>query len=369
MNPYLFTSNKKINMLQYLPSYIRTTENIELDIYLKVYEDYMNNMYTATPGVNYDYEQVDNIDIFLDTESFYVKNVSQFNDKITNEPITIWNNSSNTIHGIIQNVSAREPTPIPPLDTPLGTQFIWSSTVNTGTTISMLEMIHRIIDLVDGTMVPDKLLYLTQNQLGYDKASQLMNYNNFGDNPNLTYYDQEAYANNPLDIVTERIRFMTDSLPQWYTQKLTNRGLKILLFAANIIGNVATEYTKNYSTTQKDWDNIDLQISTVSGENGRNIIYEDFQEFIDSQQPDENRLEWYPTPHFSIWIDLNATSQYVDYDVLFGNGQNSLSNILSNTRPINTVYEGLISLFSTRNQYYYNYIQYESVTIHSYGEL
>ena len=369
MNPYLFTSNKKINLTQYLPDYIQRSEDIEIVEYIKVYEDYMNNMYKGEPGVVYDYTQVDDIDITFANESFYVQNVSIINDPLTNEEIEIWNNTQGNTATYIQNVSARQQAEIPEVDTPLGTTYIWSSTVTPGENIGILEMIHRLIDLVDGTMVPDHILYETQNQLGYDKSTQLMNYNNYGNNPSLRYYDPEAYADNPDDLVSERIRFMTDSLPQWYTQKLTNRGLKILLFAVNIIGNVATEYTKNYSTNPIDWDNIDLKISSTTGEGSRNIIYEDYGEFLAGSQPGEDRAEWYPTPHFNIWIDLNATSQYVDYDVLFGNGQNSLSNILANTRPINTVYEGIISLFSTRNQYYYNYIQYESATIHSYCEV
>lgn len=367
MNPYLFTTNKKLDLQQYLPEYIRTTDGIQLDAFLQVFEDYLNNMYEGNKSINYEYTEVQDIDQFIGSESFYIQNTSEVVDG--DEPIEVWRNDAGPIAAVIQNVSDQVPEPIPELDFPLGRTFIWESEVVGDGKIGILEKIHRIINLVDGTMVPDKLMYQTANQLGYDQNTQLLNYNNFGQNPWDYFYAGDEYlaSDQPDDLINERIKFMIDNLPQWYTQKVTRRGLKILLFAANIIGNVASEYTKNYSTNLKDWSNIDLAVSDTIGDGGRNVIFEDFESFLAGQQPGENRKEWYPSPHFNIWIDLNATSQAVDYEILFGESENSLSNIMHNTRPVNTVYEGLISVYTTRNQYYYNYVQWESVNERSIG--
>jgi hypothetical protein len=367
MNPFIFRSNKKIDITQYLPEYIRTSPSINLTSYMEVYEDYLNGMYEGTPSVEYDYTEVDDIDVFISEDSLYIQNVSNIIDDDTGDYVPVWNNVSNDSVVNIQNVSGIPSSEVEELSIPLGTKYVWSANIVGDGRISILEKIHRLIDLIDGTMVPDELIYEVANQVGYDKSTQLLNYNNYGNEPSLQYYSPETYLGIEDDFVNEKVRFIVDSLPQWYSQKITRRGLKIILFASNIIGNVATEYTKNYSTKLVDWDNINLRISDTTDENGRNIIEEDFEEFLKTDRVGDNKNEWYPTSHFNVWIDLNATSQYIDYDVLFGSGDNSISKILTETRPVNTVYEGLISLFRTRNQYYYNLIQYESVTNHSVG--
>jgi hypothetical protein len=140
-----------------------------------------------------------------------------------------------------------------------------------------------------------------------------------------------------------QVRALIENLPYWYKIKGTDDSLKILLYSFGLIADIHNYYTQDYTPNRQNWEVADVFYNTgkiKTNMNNINALTEDFTEIPD---------DWYPTPHFQVKFDYNATwANSGKTDVLsdmdkFG----SMIEAIHASKPINTVFKGLAGIFRT----------------------
>ncbi len=179
------------------------------------------------------------------------------------------------------------------------------------TKISILEKINRLTELHDPDLVDLEYIQTFANYLGY---SVDINKGQIG----ITTQDDEV---SDAD-ARKYLRWVVTNLPNWYKIKTTRNSVKIMLYSFGLIGDIYQKFTKDYAS-----DNGTNWVSFREGEDAINSVGSDF----------------YPTPHFSLMIDLDNSTT----DLSFNEGvRNNVLTAINSIRPINTVFDGVTGRIS-----------------------
>jgi hypothetical protein len=140
-----------------------------------------------------------------------------------------------------------------------------------------------------------------------------------------------------------QVRALIENLPYWYKIKGTDDSLKILLYSFGLIADIHNYYTEDYSPNRQNWEVADVFYNTSklkSNANNVNALSEDF-----SNIPDD----WYPTPHFQVKFDFNATWANSGKTGVLSDMEKfgSMIEAIHASKPINNVFKGLAGIFRT----------------------
>jgi hypothetical protein len=208
------------------------------------------------------------------------------------------------------------------------------------TTMSILEKIYSILDNRDAGNIDFEYIQYFANYLGYDtQLNTLNNANNILISEAELGYELTDYEKN--EYVQNQIRSVVENLPHWYKIKGTDDALSILMYSFGLVVDIRNYYTKNYSTDRRDWFEADKYYNTsanITEANRANITKDDLTDVPD---------DWFPTPHFSLAFDIaesftNKTKIFSDK-----NKYEEMINAIMASKPITTVFEGLVATFKT----------------------
>jgi len=258
--------------------------------------------------------------------------------------------------------------------------------------ISVLEKIYKLGNLKDPSLIDFEYITYFADHIGYDMKLNLFHFENnvatmakynemidqieadrtaSGNYVALTDDEREAIynmlvneaASSPInDMVADeydldreildevktqfiemQVRALIENLPYWYKIKGTDDSLKILLYSFGLIADIHNYYTKDYEPNRQNWEVADVFYNTSkvkTNVNKVNALTEDF-----SNIPDD----WYPTPHFSVKFDYNATWANSGKTGVLSNMEKfgSMVEAIHASKPINTVFKGLSGIFRT----------------------
>jgi hypothetical protein len=263
--------------------------------------------------------------------------------------------------------------------------------------LSILDKIHKLIDLKDPSLIDFEYIQYFADYLGYDLNLNLFHFEDnivtkssehlwtkelhkefspdggtvyytiHGVTRNKTYvditdaeyqelittdsvadsYDLGYYVDNKLkkELAEKQVRALIENLPYWYKIKGTDNSLKILLYSFGLVAEVHNFYTSNYSTERKDWDVADVYYNTSrlkTTKNNVNSLSEDFTDIPDN---------YYPTPHFQIRFDINETYSGTKKTGVLRDMEKYGEMIMAihAAKPINDVFQGLVGILRTSN--------------------
>lgn len=190
-------------------------------------------------------------------------------------------------------------------------QFLSSATgleIASRTKLSILEKINRLTELHDPELVDIEYIQFFANYLGYNVDLSR------GELGILT--DQDSNDPAVQQDVKRYLRFVVSNLPNWYRIKSTRNAIKVMLFSFGLIGDILQRFTKDYKE-----------------DNGTNWLT--YREDIDSINSIPS--DYYPTPHFSILVDLDASVT----DISFSETRLNVVKAINSIRPVNTVFTGI----------------------------
>ncbi|MCP4669000.1 MAG: hypothetical protein GY849_21905, partial [Deltaproteobacteria bacterium] len=178
--------------------------------------------------------------------------------------------------------------------------------------ISVLDKINRLNELQDPDLMNQDYLQYFANNLGYD-----ININK-GELGNLAELSTSATC--PDVNVEKYMRFAIRNLPLWYSIKTTDNSIKIMLYSFGLIGDVSQYYTDNYLPESEGgkWVNGDVSQKSYSV----------------SAIP----KEFYPTPHFIVWVDLDQSVSNLSWEY---EKREQIVNAIESIKPVNTVFRHL----------------------------
>jgi hypothetical protein len=254
-----FGGNRKINLTNFLPEYIKSTDIYE---FTQFFEDYLNEMYDGVPG--------------------YSIETSGFSTTYGGSGETSGDEISATVYGYDNEI-------IP-------------TSASNYNKISVLEKVYRITDLHNPDLIDVEYFQHFANYLGYDVAL------NKGD-----ITSQSTEEGN------RQLRFFLRNLPNWYKLKTSRNAIKTMLFSFGLVCDVVNYYTQDYINNWK--------LSNLSYYNGK--VREDLSDINN---------DWYPTPHFMLWYDINRSGANLSFDV---SQANQIINAIESIRPANTVFRGV----------------------------
>lgn len=177
---------------------------------------------------------------------------------------------------------------------------------------SILEKIHRLNELQDPDLMDVEYLQYFANNLGYNVDI------NRGELGTISQVTNSATC---PDVDTEKyLRFAVRNLPFWYRIKSTHNAIKIMLYSFGLISDISQYYTNNYLPESEGgkWVTNDINQGTYSV----------------SAIPDN----YYPTPHFVIWIDLELSTSNLSWEYA---KREQIINAIESVQPINTVFRHL----------------------------
>lgn len=286
-----FGANRNINLVEYLPIYLRGGET---ESFTQLFEDFLNEMFdglggfettTTELGVTQGYENVPKVS--ASEENWPRENTYYLSATSATEE---------TNASIVEQIAISQP----------------SNTDNQK--ISILEKVQRITELHDPDLIDLEYIQYFANNLGYDidinrdevgiSGTGTIGTESFGDSSGCVAANSNKY-----------LRFTISNLPTWYKIKSTNNAIKVMLYSFGLIGELIEYYTNNY----------------LPSTSGGNWILDYTGEFSDI--PDG----WYPTPHFAISINIDDSINISD-DV---ERRQKIINAIESIRPINTVFENL----------------------------
>lgn len=186
-------------------------------------------------------------------------------------------------------------------------------------TYSILEKIKRLTELHDIDLIDADYIQFFAKYLGYNVDINRNEIGGFGS------FDIGSTVCSASD--SERyLRFVVSELPHWYKIKTTRDMVRVILYSFGLIGDIMQYYTKPIS--QGGYD--------------ENFVF---------WKPDlDDKLtgipaDWFPTPHYSIKVDLDANFEQSQdtaniLNLLMTQGDKMIRAIES-IRPINTVFHNL----------------------------
>ena len=182
--------------------------------------------------------------------------------------------------------------------------------------ISILEKIYRLTETHDPDLIDLEYIQFFAKNLGYNID---VNRAEIG----LSEFDGVSSAAN-----SERyLRFMVRELPNWYKIKTTRNAIKTMLFSFGMVGDILNYYTNDY---ENNWKYADIRYNNYLGKLVENL----------DKIPDD----YYPTPHFALWFDINASETNFSFRE---NTQDSVIRAINAIKPLNTVFEGIHGYFKS----------------------
>lgn len=178
-------------------------------------------------------------------------------------------------------------------------------------TISLSEKIKRLPELHDPETIDMQYIQYLASMMGYDVN---INRGELG-----TFLSQETGSLSATNL-EKYLRFIVLSLPHWYKIKTTENSIKMLLFSFGIVADISYYYSDSYLPESK-------------GGKWRVSDYDMLKNSI-SELPDN----FFPTPHFIIWQDLNLSQSDMQWDV---EKRAQIINAINSIRPINTVFKNV----------------------------
>jgi hypothetical protein len=184
---------------------------------------------------------------------------------------------------------------------------------DSGCNDGILRKIEKIRDFNDPDLIDINYINFFANKMGYNVNISRGTLGLFTTSGASTY---EELTGTELENANKYLRFVVKNLPNWYKIKTTKNAIKIMLFSYGVIGDIITLFTNDYSS---NW---------VHDEEDDNIN-------ITSEVPSD----YYPSPHFTIQIDIRQTApSWID------NIENII-NAIDSMRPVNTVFDRLSGIY------------------------
>jgi hypothetical protein len=211
------------------------------------------------------------------------------------------------------------------METTIYTQFFSDPNNN----ISILEKINQLTDLQDPDKVgSDYFQYLGSN-LGYDIS-----------------INRDELGTSGTESINEKyIRFVLSNLPNFYKTKTTENSIKSLMFSFGFVTNVLKYYSEDYDETNGGkWLKNGVVFDTTLNKLKENL--------------DGIPNNYFPTPHFSVEIDLTKTA--INYGAELANTRRKqIVEAIDSIRPANSVFRGVGGRFDTiHTQKVKGYVRY-----------
>jgi hypothetical protein len=202
------------------------------------------------------------------------------------------------------------------------TQYTYLYTSAENDKISIVEKIDRISDLQDVDLVDVENLQFLANNLGYNVD---INRGELGVTiPNIS-------PSTSADEVGKYLRNVVGNLVEWYKVKTNKSSIRAMLFSFGIIGDLSPYYTKDY----------------LPDDDGGNWRTPDFN--FDNSSLKTIPKDYYPTPYFTIWADLDESSTNLSWDY---NKREQLINAVNSIKPISSVFKNLSGFVRREKQLY-----------------
>lgn len=194
--------------------------------------------------------------------------------------------------------------------------------LSTDPRISILEKIKRLTELHDPDLIDIEYIQFFAKYLGYNVEISRGEIGGFGS------FETSATVCSASEN-EKYLRFMVANLPNWYKIKTTRDMIKVMLYSFGLVGDIIQYYTK----------------PIAQGGYDRNFV---------NWKPDDNDdlatipNNWFPTPHFSVKIDLDRSIEenpdvYNILNILMNTGDKIIRAIES-VRPINTIFHNLTAI-------------------------
>ena len=283
-----YGSSRNINLIEYLPQYLRGGEAEE---FLVLFEDFLNEMYPGLCGW-----QLSAIDLPV-TENYVMDNPGT--DSATAEISSTYIISGDT--QVTEATNAEE------------MQLHWPTNAAYHTSsqrISILEKVNRLTELHDPDLIDLEYIQFFASNLGYNinvSRDEIGNPEQFG----TTEFQNECSATE----INRYLRFVVANLPTWYKIKTTRNAIKVMLYSFGLVGDIIEYFTDSYKSTK----------------NGGKWRINRKNDFADIPK------DWFPTPHFAIWIDIEKSSN-ISFDV---QRHSKAVRAIESIRPVNTVFDKL----------------------------
>jgi hypothetical protein len=141
------------------------------------------------------------------------------------------------------------------------------------------------------------------------------------------------------------IRFVLSNLPNFYKTKTTENSIKSLMFSFGFVTNVLKYYSEDYDETNGGkWLKNGVVFDTTLNKLKENL--------------DGIPNNYFPTPHFSVEIDLTKTA--INYGAELANTRRKqIVEAIDSIRPANSVFRGVGGRFDTiHTQKVKGYVRY-----------
>jgi hypothetical protein len=402
-----YDRNRDIDIISYLPEYIQGSET---QVILTTFQTYLNTMFKDQKNYVWVEDPIAVTECTSYDCSTYVTSCSSSAYSLTvtsgygptTGTVTLYGDmcvcsaSTSAIDNTYILNTSEYMTPASKVDE----IYIPSETCDLpNDTISILDKIYRLTDLLNPDLTPIDLIQNYTENLGFvagfnrdsNPYASRVDHNAIGNTTNINIAEDELYHRRYL-------RFMARNLPEWYQIKTTNSSIAIMLYSFGLIGDFSLYYTKCYSdintkgdlglckpntnglVDDSDGDGLeDLNITecytSATIEERKCCIFNKYKSYITLHPNDnsdfvlnksvENAPDWvltpvntqsleedldpvvyfnnqYPgyfaTPHFKLVIDLDKTSLKYSMDEHL---QKSIFTAVNTVRPINTVFDGV----------------------------
>jgi PKD repeat protein len=279
---------KKINLVEYLPLYLRGAETED---FLVLFEDFLNEMYSGLCGW-----QTSSTELTVN-QSWSVSG---------NAPSATVN--QDFIYDI-SGVSAKtDATTAEQLELHWPTNAAYATSAQR---ISILEKVARLTELHDPDLIDIEYIQFFAANLGYNINVSRDEIGNSGTNDN--FGTTEIAGSCSATDINKYLRFVVQNLPTWYKIKTTRNAIKVMLYSFGLVGDIIEYFTKDY----KDGG---LWRADYNGD------LEDIEN------------NWFPTPHFAVFVDFDLSSD-ISFEI---SRRQKVIRAIESIRPINTVFRRLV---------------------------
>lgn len=231
-----YGKDRPINLVNYLPDYIRGTDT---EILLGKFEYYLNHMFDGQRNYTWDENEIDVSICTTSACNIYTccNDISGCSDSTCSGDCNTecgvslgqYEFSATTSAGFV-NVIADTPA------SSVGEVFVGNACSSMDDKISILDKIFRITEMFDPDLIPAELIQFYAENLGYQAGINRESIGASRKDDAARELEQKRY-----------LRFMIRNLPNWYQIKTTPASIAIMLYSFGIIGDFVYYYTKCYS--------------------------------------------------------------------------------------------------------------------------
>lgn len=363
-----YGTDRDINLVNYLPDYIRDSQT---EVLLERFEYYLNHMFNDQG--NYTWGE-DSVEVTVcDTSD--CKQLTCCDDRFgCSGSCSAIGDCGNDCVGEITNTysfegvtSAGIESILAPTPSESVGELIISDMCQIKTDkISILDKVFRLTELFDPDLIPIDLIQFYAENLGYSAGINRESLGNINIDKDAQELEQRRY-----------LRFMVRNLPNWYQIKTNRSSIKIMMYSFGLIGDFVYYYTKNYSDRYSTDDlgitvgdggitfnsgdkdkyeialnrcalkpylnDINAWTSATNSSNGLDnndwiLSNVDKTSLEEDLSPIPESEGYYSTPHFKLWVDiLGSTGDYSQDE----ERQRMIKTAVDAVKPINTVFDGV----------------------------